>query len=70
MTPRPRKLLAELWFMVAGLLVEASAVLTAEEQVNGRDKTCDSILDLMQPIHMTYVKIDGRCYVKTLRNMA
>ncbi|KAM5352737.1 hypothetical protein ACJ41O_005459 [Fusarium nematophilum] len=66
----PRELPPELWLMVARLLVEPSAVLTAQEQVHGCDATGDSVLDLTQPIYASYVKIDGRCYVKSLQNIA
>lgn len=69
-TTWPRELSTELWDMVAGLLLEECAVLTAQEQMHRRNNTKDSILDLTQPIHVSYVKVDGRTYVKSLRNTA
>ncbi|CAG7565724.1 unnamed protein product [Fusarium equiseti] len=66
----PRELPAELWGMVAGLLLQDCAALTAQEQVHESDSTEHSILDLTQPVHVSYVKIDGRFYVKSLRNTA
>jgi hypothetical protein len=56
--------------MVAGLLLQDCATLTAQEQVDGcnSDGTADIIFDPNQPVYATYVKIDGRSYIKTLRN--
>ncbi|CCF40510.1 hypothetical protein CH063_00354 [Colletotrichum higginsianum] len=64
----PRSLPHELWLMVAESLAQACASLTAQEQVQGSVDVDDSTLDLRQPVYASYVKIDGRCYVKSLQN--
>ncbi|EXK78195.1 hypothetical protein FOQG_17119 [Fusarium oxysporum f. sp. raphani 54005] len=66
----PRELPTELWAMVAGLLLQDCATLTAQEQVDGcnSDSAADITFDLNQPVYATYVKIDGRSYIKTLGN--
>lgn len=66
----PRELPHELWLMVAGLLVQDCAALTAQEQVHKCDNMGDSVLDLAQSVYASYVKMDGRYYVKSLRNTA
>ncbi|KAF5005793.1 hypothetical protein FDECE_7785, partial [Fusarium decemcellulare] len=64
----PRTLPTELWLSVASFLLEDCAALTAQEQAHGSNSAEESILKLTEPIHVSYVKIDGRSYVKNLRN--
>lgn len=66
----PQKLPRELWLMVAGLLVQDCATITAQEQVQASNTVDDSVLDLTQSVYASYVKIDGRYYVKSLQNKA
>ncbi|KAF5661805.1 hypothetical protein FHETE_8269 [Fusarium heterosporum] len=68
----PRKLPTELWAMVAGLLLRDCATFTAQEQVDGcnSDNAADITLDLNQPVYATYVRIDGRAYIKALGHEA
>ncbi|KAF9770073.1 hypothetical protein IL306_012424 [Fusarium sp. DS 682] len=65
-----RELPMELCAMVASHLVQECANLTGQEQVDGcnSDSVADITLDLNQPVYATYVKIDGRSYIKALRN--
>ncbi|KAF4426698.1 hypothetical protein F53441_14094 [Fusarium austroafricanum] len=67
-----RELPTELWAMVAGFLLQDCATLTAQEQVDGcnSDSAADITLDLNQPVYATYVKIDGRPYIKALGHEA
>ena len=67
---RPWGLPLELLLMIAGYLTRDCARFTLQEQVRGCDKVADSVLDLKQPIYVSYVKVDGRPYVKSLRNTA
>ncbi|KAG5766485.1 hypothetical protein H9Q72_005450 [Fusarium xylarioides] len=64
----PRELATELWTMVAGLLLEDCAAFTAQEQLRECDSAEEYTIDLTQPVYASYVKIDGRVYVKNLRN--
>ncbi|CVK92453.1 uncharacterized protein FMAN_07349 [Fusarium mangiferae] len=66
----PRELPTELWTMVAGLLLEDCAALTAQEQLHGCDSAEEYTLDLTQHVYASYVKMDGQSYVKNLRNTA
>lgn len=66
----PRELPVELWVMIAGPLLEYCAILTAQEQVHESGSTEGSIIDLTQSLHASYVKMDGRFYIKGLRNTA
>ncbi|KAF5019171.1 hypothetical protein F66182_8821 [Fusarium sp. NRRL 66182] len=66
----PRELATELWTMVAGLLLEDCAAFTAQEQLRKCDKAEEYTVDLTQPVYASYVKIDGRVYVRNLQNKA
>lgn len=54
--------------MIAEPLVQECAVLNTEELVHRSDVIGDSVLDLTQPVYSTYVKVDGRYYVRSLLN--
>ncbi|KAK2773500.1 hypothetical protein CKAH01_13540 [Colletotrichum kahawae] len=58
----------ELWLMVARHLVRQCALHMAQSQVRTADKVGDSILDLNQSVFASYIKIDGRHYIKRLQN--
>lgn len=64
----PRELPFELWRMIAEPLVQECAFLNTEELVHRVDAIGDSVLDLTQPVYATYVKVDGRYYVRSLLN--
>ncbi|KAG5789807.1 hypothetical protein H9Q69_011136 [Fusarium xylarioides] len=66
----PRELPTEIWAMVAGLLLQDCAALTSQEQVDrcNSDVAKDIALDLNRTVYATYVKIDGRSYIKALGN--
>lgn len=67
-TDWPRELPNELWLMIAEPLVQECAVLNTEELVHRSDTIGDSVLDLTQTVYATYVKVDGRYYVRSLLN--
>lgn len=56
--------------MVAGLLLEECAALTAQEQLHGCDSAEEYTLDLTKPVDASYVVMDVQLYVKNLRNTA
>lgn len=56
--------------MVAEHLLQLSASLTAQELMHKSDHIGDFVLDITKPIRASYTKIDGRTYVKHLRNAA
>ncbi|KAG8673851.1 hypothetical protein FPOAC2_07320 [Fusarium poae] len=64
----PREIPLELCAMVVSLLLQDCAALTSQEQVDrcNSDVATDVTLDLNRPIYATYVKIDGRSYIKAL----
>ncbi|KAH6869421.1 hypothetical protein B0T10DRAFT_594670, partial [Thelonectria olida] len=68
MTDWPRELPLELWLMVAEPLIPDCAVLSTKELVHRTDTIGDSVLDLTLPVYATFVKIDGRYYVRRLLN--
>ncbi|KAF4920742.1 hypothetical protein CGCVW01_v006623 [Colletotrichum viniferum] len=58
----------ELWLIVARHLVRWCALHMSECQVRTADKVGDSVLDLNQSVFASYIKIDGRYYIKRLQN--
>ncbi|KAH0427535.1 hypothetical protein CcaCcLH18_09600 [Colletotrichum camelliae] len=58
----------ELWLMVARHLVRQCALHMAQSQVRAADKVGDTVLDLTQSVFASYLKINGRYYIKRLQN--
>lgn len=66
----PRNLPRELWSMIASHLLPECATLTSQELVHESDNISNYTLDLTQPVYASYINIDGRYYIKSLRNSA
>ncbi|KAL8289410.1 hypothetical protein RB597_001155 [Gaeumannomyces tritici] len=58
----------EVWMMVAGLLVRQCAALDAQIRVERQPKVEDSQASLGHAVYASYIKFEGRHYIKTLYN--
>ncbi|KAL8377132.1 hypothetical protein RB595_008009 [Gaeumannomyces hyphopodioides] len=58
----------DVWMMVADLLVRQCAALDAQIHVERQPKVEDSQVSLRRAVYASYVKFEGRHYIKTLYN--
>ncbi len=62
------KIPLEIWHIIAKDLAREYATIAAQTQHLSHDKTENHDIDLSQPVYASYVKVDGKVYVRDLFN--